>query len=236
MSSWQHTGDEPDAFARNAVSFDENRTRADLYALATALLLAPPDGHLLDRLAKARSEASGLAQTPLMQAWEQLTAAALAFDAPAARAEFDALFTGIGTPLLNPHGSLYLSGFMMNTPLVDLRDDLARLGLARRQGLSETEDHLGVLCETMRVLIEGAPARPGVAAFAPQALEVQQAFFERHIGPWYARCLQDIHAAEPANFYRVAADFIQAFLDIEAEAFALFPATQEEAQADSLAC
>ena len=56
---------------------------------------------------------------------------------------------------------------------------------------------------------------------APQSLAVQRAFFEKHIAPWYASCLEDIRGAEGANFYRRVADFIQAFVEAEAQAFEL---------------
>ncbi|RZA32819.1 MAG: hypothetical protein EOP92_24100, partial [Lysobacteraceae bacterium] len=81
------------------------------------------------------------------------------------------------------------------------------------RGAGEFEDHLGALCETMRVLVAGAPRIPR------QPLARQQAFFEVHIAPWYERCLADIAAAEGANYYRLVARLAGAFLAIEAEAF-----------------
>jgi TorA maturation chaperone TorD len=82
--------------------------------------------------------------------------------------------------------------------------------------VGEFEDHLGVLCETMRVLVAGAPGIPH------RTLAEQKQFFEAHLQPWYAACLRDIAAAEAANFYRVAADFAGAFLAVEAQAFAVW--------------
>ncbi|NEX59985.1 TorD/DmsD family molecular chaperone [Noviherbaspirillum galbum] len=188
--------------------------RADWYALLSHLFLAPPSPSLLDALAQSHDAELPLDSGVLAVAMNTLSAAALACDARAAREEFDALFVGTGTPLLNPYGSLYLCGFMMDFPLVTLREDLSGLGLARRTGTSESEDHLGLLCETMRVLIIGAPP------FPPQPLSLQMAFFERHIAPWTKRCLADIRNAGPANFYRVVADVADLFFDVEAEAFA----------------
>jgi TorA maturation chaperone TorD len=82
--------------------------------------------------------------------------------------------------------------------------------------VGEFEDHLAALCETMRVLITGAPG------IARQPLDEQKRLFTAHIQPWYAACLADISAAEPANFYRVAAAFAGAFLAIEALAFGMW--------------
>lgn len=136
-------------------------------------------------------------------------------DAQAVAEEFDLLFVSDGTPTLNPYGSLYLSGFMNDAPLADLRGDLARFGIGRVRGVAEFEDHLGALCETMRVLVAGAPG------IRRQPLAEQKAFFEARIAPWYARCLDDIRRAEGANFYRVVADFVAALLEIEAAGFAV---------------
>ena len=112
---------------------------------------------------------------------------------------------------------------MNDTPLAHLREDLARLGLARIQGRGEFEDHLGALCETMRVLVAGAPG------IRRQPLDVQQKFFEAHLGSWCMRALDDIANADGANYYRLVARFAQAFLAIEAESFAVGEDTDEQA-------
>jgi TorA maturation chaperone TorD len=127
--------------------------------------------------------------------------------------EFDALFISIGSPPVNPYGSRYLSGYMNDTPLAELRTDLVQLGVRRVRGIAEFEDHLGALCETMRVMITGAPG------IRRQPVERQQQIFEAHIAPWYARCLDDIASAQGANYYRLVARLAGAFLAIEAEAF-----------------
>ena len=139
-------------------------------------------------------------------------------DAGAASDEFGLLFLSTGDPLLNPFGSFYLTGHLNDVPLVQLRHDLARLRLARAPGAGESEDHLGALCETMRVLIQGAPG------IARQPQLAQKQFFEAHIRPWYAACLADIAKAEVANFYRVVAAVADAFLSIEAQAFSVLDA------------
>lgn len=189
----------------------EDQARADLYALLATLLLAPPDAVLLKTLEQAGAACSGA--TPVERALSSLGQAAAVMSPGVVRDEFDALFTSIGAPQVNPFGSLYLSGFLNEKPLVRLRSDLARLGLSRRSASGDTEDHLGALCETMRLLIDGAGTR------APQPVEVQHAFFERHVAPWYARCLADIRAAQGAHFYTHVADLAYAFLSVEMEAF-----------------
>jgi TorA maturation chaperone TorD len=197
---------------------EEDQARADFYALIARLMLAPPNAALLAALAAAEPiGADGLAEAgrALEDAWLKLTQAASVMDADAADEEFETLFISSGTPALNPYGSLYLSGFMNDTPLAELRADLARFGIGRVRGVFESEDHLGALCETMRVLIAGGPG------IRRQPLAQQKAFFEARIAPWYARCLNDMKNAEGANFYRLIAGFVGALLAIEAEAFAV---------------
>ncbi|VXB92442.1 molecular chaperone [Massilia sp. 9I] len=191
----------------------EDQARADLYALLSRLLLAAPDAALLGALAHADPILSEGGDPALEQSWEALTVASSVMDPDAVANEFDTLFISVGTPPVNPYGSRYLSGFLNDTPLAELRADLARFGIGRVRGVAEFEDHLGALCETMRVLITGAPG------IARQPLEQQQAFFEVHIAPWYERCLADIAAAEGSNYYRLVARLAGAFLDIEAQAF-----------------
>jgi TorA maturation chaperone TorD len=193
---------------------DEDQARADFYALFARLLLAPPDDALLAALGAAEPVAAA-GEFALEDAWLKLTQAAAVVDASAAADEFAAMFISTGTPPLNPYGSFYITGHLNDAPLADLRQDLARLRLARAPGVGEFEDHLGTLCETMRVLIQGGPG------MAPRGLAVQKAFFEAHIRPWYAACLADIANSPDANFYRIVAGVVDAFLSIEAQAFAV---------------
>jgi len=193
----------------------EDQARSDLYALAARLLLAPPDTALLAGLAAADPIESNGEDHRLADAWERLVIAAGVTEADAVSEEFDLLFVSSGTPALNPYGSLYLSGFMNDTPLAELRADLARFGIGRVRGVFESEDHLGALCETMRVLIAGGPG------IRRQPLAVQKAFFEARIAPWHGRCLADMDKAAGANFYRLVAAFAAALLAIESEAFAV---------------
>jgi TorA maturation chaperone TorD len=198
---------------------DEDQARADFYALIASLLLAPPGAALLAALAGADPiVADGLDEEgrALQEAWLKLTQAASVVDAGAVAEEFTTLFISTGNPLLNPYGSFYATGHLNDVPLAELRQDLARMRLARVRGVGEFEDHLGCLCETMRVLIAGAPG------IARRPLADQKHFFGAHLQPWYAACLRDIAGAEAANFYRVVGAFAGAFLAVESHAFAVW--------------
>ena len=191
----------------------EEQARADLYGLLARLLLAPPDDALLDSLAGADAIVSSDADQPLARAWDQLCLTARLIPADVVRDEFNELFISTSIPRINPYGSLYLAGFLHEKPLAALRTDLANLGLARRAGAAETEDHLGALCETMRRMIMGGQGVPR------QPVERQQEFFEIHIAPWSGVCLNHLREADGARFYQRVADLADAFFDIEREAF-----------------
>jgi TorA maturation chaperone TorD len=191
----------------------EDQARADLYALIAALLLRPPTTALLSAIAVAPALPGEQSDSALDQTWTALVSAAAATDRLAVEDEFNTLFISVGTPAINPYGSRYLAGFMMEKPLAALRDDLASLGLARARGVTELEDHLGALCEIMRVLVAGT------ADIDASSVQQQKAFFLTHIAPWYSRCLDDMRAADSARFYRCVADFCAAFFAVEFQAF-----------------
>jgi TorA maturation chaperone TorD len=189
----------------------EDQARADWYALLARLLLRAPDHALLARLAAAPPATT---TNPLMQAWCALCSASGRLDQPTVQREFDALFISASLPAVNPYASLYLSGFMHEKPLAALREALAQLNLGRVQTSTELEDHLGALCESMRVMIAGVD---GVRE--PIPLDSQRIFFDTHIGAWYQRCLTDIRNAAGSDYYGHVADLAEAFFTIEAEAF-----------------
>jgi TorA maturation chaperone TorD len=193
------------------VVFPEEQDRADGYGFLAALLLQP-DAQLVSAIA---AMPAGEDPSPLGAAWPELIAAA-AVGPIAVREEYDALFVAAGTPRLNPYQCHYRAGWLMDKPLARLRDDLRALGLARHAGATELEDHLGVLCETMRVLI-----------LSGAAAEVQRDFFSRHVAGWSQRCLRDIATAPGASFYAALARVAAAFLAQEAQELGLDEAPAE---------
>jgi TorA maturation chaperone TorD len=197
-------GEPVDAAAAQIDGID--RARAEEYALLALLLGKPPTADTLARLRQLRGDAS-----PIGMAHVALAAAA---DIPAADAqsEFFALFIGLGRGELLPYGSYYLTGFLHERPLARLREDMARLGIERSDAVKEPEDNIAILCEIMSGL---ALRRFGNDAAA------EQRFFERHLKPWAARFFADLEKAEAARFYRAVGQLGRAFIEIEAEAFAL---------------
>lgn len=188
---------------------EENRARAGVYALLAAILARPPDVALLGMLRAI--QANGVdGGAELAASWAMLRRAAeSAVEAAAADAladEYHELFVGIGRGELVPYGSWYLTGFLMERPLAELRTDLQRLGFERQEGVSEPEDHVSALCETMGLIITATP---------PIGLKAQKEFFRKHVGPWMGRFFGDLAAARAARFYRAVGLLGEKFLDVE---------------------
>jgi len=192
-------------------TLDEETARAEVYGLLAALFYAPPSPELYGALQIAVTEAPA-AGAWLEGAWRELVAAARAQPLAATRAEYDALFGGVGKPEVYLFGSYYLSGFLNEKPLAALRADLAALGLARGDAMSETEDHIACVCEVMRYLIAGDDVQVA-------NLTRQQAFFAQHVQPWFSLLCEALMEHPKARFYRTLAAFAQAFVSIESQGF-----------------
>ncbi len=186
----------------------EETARADLYGLLATLFYAPPSQALLDTIAGARSEGEGL----LEQAWAALVAACKSAREEDVRMEYDQLFIGVGKPEIMLFGSYYMAGFLMEKPLVELRHDLARLGLERSNAMAESEDHIAALCEVMRYLIASDDVLNA-------NLASQQAFFAAHMQTWVMQFCEALAANASAKFYRPVALLAKAFFEVERQAF-----------------
>lgn len=193
----------------------EDHGRANFYALTSRLFADAPDQALLQAIAGSPPLASDDNGEPLSLAWSKLIAASSVMDADAAREEFDALFIGVGKAPVNLHASHHLTGFMMETPLAEVRGTLATLGFARFESQTVVEDHLAALCEVMRLLIVGADG------ITPASLSTQRQFFEAHIAAWFELCCSAIVKSPLANFYGVVAQWLTCFLLVEREGFAI---------------
>lgn len=181
--------------------------RSDQYRFVSRLLVSPPDSATLQGIAGLTGDA-----TALGQAYDALAQAAARFTADQVEREYFELFIGVGRGELLPYASFYLTGFLNERPLADLRADLLRLGVERAQGRHEPEDHIALLFEVMGEMAAGE-------------LDVtdadQAAFFRRHVAPWAGQFMDDLAVAPSAGFYRPLAEIGRLLVDIEARAFAL---------------
>jgi TorA maturation chaperone TorD len=189
----------------------EDAARAEFYALLARLWYAGPDRALLATLAAADEITPEAEASELAAAWRALVAAAGATDEEAARLEYDEVFVGIGRAPVSMFSTAYLAGAFKERVVVQLRDELAALGLQRTPRAREPEDHLAALCDVMRHLI-------GAGSDA-ESLERQQRFFQRYLEPAYAPFTAAAQAAAGARFYRHVARFTKAFLDLEVQSF-----------------
>ena len=193
----------------------EDRARAGHYALLARLYAEAPDAALLNAIAKSGAAGSiETAEQPLARTWTMLGAASAAMDPAAAAEEYQELFVGVGQSAVSLHASAYLPPTGTNA-LAEIRGALARLGLGRQAGVSLYEDHLAAVCETMRVLIAGAP---GVEPFD---LARQREFFGMHLEPWVFACCAAIKTCPIANYYRRVAEFTDSFMAVERDSLAI---------------
>ena len=192
-------------------ALDEETARAEVYGLLAQLFYAVPPADLLDALRVAVTEAPA-AGAFLQEPWQQLVGVARELPDTAIQAEYQALFEGVGKPEVYLFGSHYLSGFLNEKPLAKLRTDLAGLGLARDEAMSETEDHIAYLCEVMRYLIAGDDV-------AVCNLTAQRDFFATHLQPWILQLCDALGAHPQARFYAAVAQFTRAFVSVEAQGF-----------------
>lgn len=178
--------------------------RADSYALLARLLAAPVDQALLQWLQQIELDDNQDSQ--MHQAWSVLQLAASRADVTQVEDEYQQLFIGIGRGELVPFGSWYLTGFLMEKPLVQLRMDLQRLGFERDEEVCEPEDHIAALCEVLAVM-----ATPAEGYLKTDV----EAFYNQHLGCWAQRFFVDLQDSKSAHFYSAVGRFGEIFAGME---------------------
>ncbi|MBT5263262.1 MAG: molecular chaperone TorD family protein [Rhodospirillaceae bacterium] len=186
---------------------DEDLLRSHWYRLLARLLEKPPS---LEVMALARGLAGD--DTPFGEAVSALAKSAEATTVETLDTEYHELFYGVGRGELVPHLSYYLTGFLNEKPLGQLRADMARLGIARADGVSEPEDHMAQLCDMMAGLILGEFDEP-VGEMAGKT------FFDAHVGPWAVKFFEDLEGAQASSFYMPVGRVGRLFMEIEAQAY-----------------
>ena len=193
-------------------SLDEETARAELYGLLSELFYAPARAELLSQLRVAATEAptaGGFLEEP----WRQLVGLAREMDDQSIQNEHHALFGGVGKPEVYVFASHFLTGFLNEKPLAQLRTDLAALGLGRDDTtMSETEDHVSYVFEVMRFLVAGEDV-------AVSNLTQQAKFFAAHVQTWLPAFCDALQASPRARFYAAVAELTRAFVSVEAQGF-----------------
>ena len=192
----------------------EEAARANFYALLGRLLRSAPDAELIAALA-ASEPLPAEGDVAIAAAWRDLIDASSVMDAEAAAAEYEALFDGVGKAEVSIYAGFYSGAPSIAHPRVRLQADLAALGLARRERVSEPEDHFAGLFETMRVLVGGGAGRE------PAPLAEQKRFFEAYLQPAALKFMKALEASPKANYYRTVAALGAAFVSLESDSFQL---------------
>jgi len=195
-------------------ALDEETARAELYGLIAELFYTPPRAELLALLRVATTDApapGGFLEEP----WRQLVGVSREMDDAQIQKEHDALFGGVGKPEVYVYASHFLTGFLNEKPLAQLRTDLAALGLTRDAAtMSETEDHVSYVFEVMRFLVAGDDV-------SVSNLTQQTKFFATHVQTWLPALCDAIQAHPRARFYAALAELTRAFVSVETQGFDL---------------
>jgi TorA maturation chaperone TorD len=195
------------AAARTLTSLSEEDLRAALYRLIAATLSAPPSSELLDAIADFEGGPSRLGE-----ALATCAQAARSTDVESEDDAYHELFIGIGSGVLVPFGSYYLTGFLNEKPLAKLREDMASLGIERDPKVREPEDHIASVLEIMAGLIAGHFGRSG-------SLDEQKTFFNAHVATWAPDLFKDLSGTRQSAFYAAIGALGSVFMDIEIQAF-----------------
>lgn len=195
-------------------ALDEETARAELYGVISELFYLPWRPELLAQLRLAPTEspeAGGFLEEP----WRQLVGVAREMDDASIEREYHTLFGGVGKPAVYLYASHYLSGFLNEKPLAQLRHDLATLGLTRDDTtMSDTEDHVSYVMEVMRFLVAGEDV-------SVSNLTHQSRFFGAHVQTWIPALCDAVQAHPDARFYAVLAALTRAFVSVETQGFDL---------------
>ena len=187
----------------------EDAARAGIYGLIARLFYAAPDEGVLGQL--LHSHAFEESQEPIALAWRELVEAGRTVFPVRLENEHTELFVGTGRAEVTPYLTHYTIKYATDNPLVELRQQLIRWGLARRENVNEPEDHIAGICETMRFAI----------AVQHRSDEEQNSFFERFIFRGGVAFCDAVTASPKAVFYRRVAVFARTFFEVEHEAFGM---------------
>lgn len=195
----------PEAAASELLPEDE--ARAAIYGLIARLFYAPPDAGVLGQILNAKAfegSSDGIAI-----AWRALVEACRSAFPVMLENEHTELFIGTGKAEVTPYLTHYVIQYATDNPLVELRQQLSKWGIGRRESVNEPEDHIAGICEAMRLAI----------AVQHRSAEEQKQFFECFLYRGAIGFCDAVTASAKAGFYRHLAAFTHAFLDVEREAF-----------------
>ncbi|QEQ97920.1 TorD/DmsD family molecular chaperone [Neptunomonas concharum] len=185
---------------------EHDQLRADIYALLGNLLRSAPSAETLEWLSTLTPDNDDSGS--MADAWSALALTANYATEASIADEYQDLFIGVGRGELMPFGCWYLTGSLMEKPLVQLRNDLTQLGYVRQPDVYEPEDHIAALCEVMSLMI-----------LNHHGYSQQHTFWQRHIAPWARKFFSDLQHAKRAVFYSPIGLLGEHFVQKEADYF-----------------
>ena len=188
---------------------EEDILRADMYAFLASLFRREPSDELIASVAALEGD-----KTPIGNACSTLAHLAKSMDKELIRNEYVSVFIGVGRGEILPFASYYLTGFLNDKPLANLRNEMSRIGIARVETVKEPEDHVSSLFDIMAGLIRGEFGRTFTVA-------EQAEFYRKHIEPWVGMLMADIEKKKTAVFYAPAGTIGKLFIEIESQAFSM---------------
>ncbi len=186
---------------------EEDMLRADMYDFISNLLRKEPSKEFVEKVALLKGDETLIGKSTIT-----LAHLAKQIDISKIREEFFNLFIGIGRGELLPYGSYYLTGFLNEKPLANLRQDMERIGIKKNEKVKEPEDHISSLFDMMSGLIRGKFKRPF-------SLVEQGTFFKKHIEPWSGHFFGDLEVAKNAVFYAPVGTLGKIFIQIEIQSY-----------------
>lgn len=182
-----------------------DRLRGAEYGLLALLLFRAPTAEVLRQVAAFKGDAS-----PLGMAHLKLAQAAAETSVETVSREFFDLFVGLGRSELLPYASYYLTGFLHERPLAQVRAAFVELGIVRDDTSHEPEDHVALLFDVMSNL---------AVRTIGDGYQSEKQFFTAHLKPWAARFFADLETMRGRPFYAAVGAVGRLFMEIEDEAF-----------------
>jgi len=186
---------------------EEDALRADMYSFLASLLREEPSDALIDEVAALEGD-----ETPIGKSCLTLAHLAKTLDNGVIRNEYVNLFIGVGRGEILPFASYYLTGFLNDRPLSNLRGDMSSIGVKHAEGVKVPEDHIASLFDVVSGLIRGDFGRV-------YSISEQATFFKKHIEPWAPLLMQDIETAKSGVFFAPVGTIGRNFMEIESRAF-----------------
>jgi TorA maturation chaperone TorD len=187
----------------------EDAARAAFYGLIGRLFYAPPDQQLLGQILHMGAFDGSGRGSKIALAWDAVVEACRTAYPVVLENEHTDLFVGTGKAEVTPYLTHYVIKYATDNPLVELRQQLKKWGIERRENAGEPEDHIAGICEAMRFAI----------AVHHRSLEEQKAFFEHFLYRGGIAFCDAVSASAKSSFYRLVATFTREFLELEREAF-----------------